>query len=166
MQRRNFDALLLLMFTIGPAAVLLAFTFILSISQRLSFGDDLLIKIEPPEEQLFYCGTMNLPENKVITLEHEGKYLHLENCSPCHSIRKEEKQVGPSLCGSTEAIDKKLFSLLISNDPAMKIPKMNFYKKLVKEYQIDYHAHYKFDFTDSEKNKLRAFIDTITIVQQ
>lgn len=142
---------------IGLASIL-----IIGLSIPLIIKESIFLKnAEPDKEPEFFCGTMNLPENKVLTIEHPGKSFVEINCLACHSIRKNEKVVGPSLCGSTKHINEQIFNLLLFADPNMKIKKMRFYKKLKREYKVDFHLNYKFEVDDSTKIKIRDYIELI-----
>lgn len=117
------------------------------------------------KELTWYCGSMDLPSNKVYILDHPGLALYNSNCKTCHSLNKDEIVVGPSLYGTSKKVNPELFHTLLYNDPKNKLIKTKFYKDLKSNFNGGFHKDYKFKLNELERKKLRSFIDTITIIQ-
>lgn len=121
----------------------------------------------PYDAPQFYCGTMNLPENKILTIEHRGKYIFDENCVTCHSIVKDQLKVGPSVCLTTNKISRNIFELLLNDDPKNTLIKTKYYRKLSHENaNMSIHSQLKFNFNKANMDKLVSYIDTITVLQE
>ena len=116
-------------------------------------------------EPAWYCGTMDLPENQVLSLDHPGRLLFDGNCIVCHSLIKSTTIVGPSMYGVTEKLEPEIFNLLLSNDPDSILIRTVHYQELKKESQIGFHEDEKFQFTETDLRNLKSYIDTITVIQ-
>jgi len=117
------------------------------------------------EEAVWYCGTMELPGNKVYVLNHPGLEIFNSNCKACHALRKDEIIIAPSLFNATSRLDKNQFKRFLIEDKRNQLRKDSYYKDLKDQFKIGFHEDNKFELSDTLLNKLISFIDTITVIQ-
>ncbi len=118
--------------------------------------------VEPPQS---FCGVIESAENSFALLEHPGRILFKDNCEQCHALSG-EIVVGPGLYRVTDRISPKTFQLLLYRDSQKRLPRLNYYKRLKRQYGTDFHENLKFDFNDSMKVQLKAFMDTVNVMQE
>lgn len=143
----------------GILSVVLGGIFILVISKNEFIG------IFKEDEQGFFCGTTDLPENKIFAIEHPGRAIYNEHCKVCHSHIKDFVIVGPSLYGTVDRIDQRIFDLLLFDDPKEQLLNTDYYKELKEKFAVDFHSNHKFRFDDSTQIILKSFIDTLTAIR-
>lgn len=111
-----------------------------------------------------YCGTMALPENKVYTIDHPGLKIFKDNCQVCHSLRKGNIVIGPSLYSSIERNNIEIIDQMLQAD-SLRLIKTDYYKEPRSEYKFGVHLGLHFNFSEMERQQILSFIDTITVMQ-
>lgn len=118
------------------------------------------------EEADWYCGTMDLPGNKVYVINHPGLEIFNSNCKACHALRKDEIIVAPSLFNSTSRLNRNQLKRLLIEDKRNQLQNDKYYKILKDQFKIGFHEDTKFELNDKLLNRLISFIDTITVIQK
>jgi hypothetical protein len=132
----------------------------------LDFNNHSTANIKGNEEAVWYCGTMDLPENKVYVLNHPGLEIFNSNCKTCHALRKDEVVVGPSLYNATNRLNRDQIKRLLITDKWNQLRNDKFYMSLKDQFKIGFHEDSKFKLNEALLNKLYSFIDTITVIQK